>query len=350
MTKNTRSFESASIDILGRAADRLVTVELRNRAMNHDIIPAIYDEALRHQGGRPLSSLAAEALVGNAGRGDVVFLSTGAGYPPEMPHGENDGPPGIAVLARALYYGFGIVPVYLVEDLHARPVIASSEAAGVSVREFDTAQKRGLGAAMVTLAHDAGPDEIARVFDRYRPKALLASERLGPNENGITHYSTRGIAWPDILNFGPVIDEAARRGVPTVGVGDNGNEIGFGAIHDFMSGFHPYGAKRNPLETGGVPTVSATDVLFPCTISNWGCYAIAAVLGFVAGNRELIHDARMEERILMACLAAEGLEARYCSQRFVLDGVEGETSMALVQMLRNMLALNLAIPDRGPVH
>ena len=340
----------SGVDIIGEFADRLVTVELRNRAMNHGIIHRMYDEARRRLGGRPIASMAAETLVGNSGRGDCVFLCTGAGYPPEMPHGENDGPPGVAVLARALYYGFGIVPVYLVEDLHAPPVIASSEAAGVTVRDVETARDRALGGALVALPANAGRDQIASAFARCRPKALLCAERLGPNENGVTNYSTKTIAHPDVLDFGAVIEVARDLGVPTIGIGDNGNEVGFGAIFEFMSTFHPYGKENNPLDVGGVPTVTATDILFPCSISNWGCYAIASVLGYLAGNPELVHTPDLERRILLACLDADGYEARYCSKRFILDGVDGETSMAVVQILRNMLALNLAKPDRGPAH
>ncbi|WP_420223933.1 hypothetical protein [Pigmentiphaga litoralis] len=34
-------------DIIGDTVDRLITVEMRNRAMNHGIIRQIYDEARR---------------------------------------------------------------------------------------------------------------------------------------------------------------------------------------------------------------------------------------------------------------------------------------------------------------
>lgn len=338
------------VDLVGEFADRLVTVEMRNRAMNHGIIPQMYDEARRASGGRPISAIAGEMLISNAARGDVVFLSTGAGYPPEMPHGENDGPPGVALVARALYYGFGIVPVFLVEDLHLPPVVASAEAAGVTINDFETARDRGLGGAAIALAHDTNEDEIAAIFEAHQPKALICAERLGPNENGVTSYSTRGIGHPYVLNFGRVLAAAAKAHVPTIGVGDNGNEVGFGKLFEFMSSVHPYGRDRNPTKSGGIPTVAATDILFPCSISNWGCYAIAAVLGYLARNVDLIHTPELEKRILLACLDADGYEARYCSKRFVLDGVDGETSMAVVQILRNMLALNLAAPDRGPAH
>ncbi|WP_299617108.1 glutamate cyclase domain-containing protein [Pelagibius sp.] len=338
-------------EIIGEFADRLVTTELRNRAMNHNIIPQIYDRARAALGGRPLSTLAAEGLHQRVQPGDVVFIVTGAGYPPEMPHGESDGPPGAAVLARALYWGMKAVPVFLTEALHAPPVVASSEAAGVTVRDFDLAKERGLGAALVCPPPDPADYHrwIGETFERYQPKAIVSTERLGPNEKGITHYST-GVTHKDIVNFGPIFDEARRRGVFSIGIGDNGNEIGFGLIHDFMRDFHPYGRDCPCGCGGGVPTVVATDVLFPVSISNWGCYAVAATLAFLLRDIDVFHTPELERRIVMSCLEAGGYEARYCTKRFIVDGAEGETSMAVVQILRDMVRLNLAPPDRGPAH
>ena len=338
-------------DIIGENADRLVTTELRNRAMNHNIIRQIYGQARAATGGRPISTLAAEGLVERVKPGGVVFIVTGAGYPPEMPHGESDGPPGAAAVARALYWGMKAVPVFLTEELHAPPVVASSEAAGVMVREFDLAKKRGLGAALTCPPTD--PTDYAQwihdAFEQFQPQAIISTERLGPNEKGVTHYST-GVTHNGIVNFGPIFDEARNRGVFSIGIGDNGNEIGFGAIHDFMRDFHPYGRDCPCGCGGGVPTVVATDVLFPVSISNWGCYAITAVLAFLLRDIDVFHTPEMERQIIRSCLEAGGYEARYCTKRFIVDGTEGETSMAIVQILRDMVRTNLAPPDRGPAH
>lgn len=338
-------------EIIGEYVDRLITTEMRNRAMNHNIIKQIYDRAREEGGGAPITTRAAEGLFARVTPGDVVFLVTGAGYPPELPHGEIDGPPGVAALARVIYWGLKAVPVYVTEDLHLPPVIAASEAAGVMVRDFDLAKHRRLGGVATTAPRDAESYErwIPEIFDSYQPKAVISAERLGPNEVGVTHYST-GITHPDIVNFGPIFEEAARRGVFTIGIGDNGNEIGFGSIHAFMRDFHPYG-RDCPCGCGyGVPSVVATDVLLPASVSNWGCYGVAAVLAFLLRDPEMIHTPRLEERMLRACLDAGGLEARYCTKRFLVDGTQGESSMAIVQLLNDMVRLNLAPPDRGPAH
>ena len=66
--------------------------------------------------------------------------------------------------------------------------------------------------------------------------------------------------------------------------------------------------------------------------------------------QELVQDPETERRIIRACLDAGGWEMRYCTSRFIVDGAEGESSMAIVQLLRDMVRQNIAPPDRGLSH
>jgi len=338
-------------DIIGEYVDRLVTVEMRNRGMNHNIIAPIYNEARREGGGRPITARAAEALVEHVGEGDVVLIVTGAGYMPEVPHGESDGPPGAVSLARALYWGLKAVPVYVSEVCHAPPIKASSEAAGLMIRDYDLAKDRRMGAAQVTAPEDQAEIDgwASELLAKMQPKAIIAIERLGPNESGIVHYST-GVAPKNCVNIAPLFDQAAAQNVLSIGIGDNGNEIGFGRIHSFMQDFHPYGRETQTDKPGGAITVTATDIFLPASISNWGAYGVAAMLGFLLKDKELVQDPKIEERVIRACLDAGGWEMRYCTSRFIVDGAEGESSMAIVQLLRDMVGLNIAPPDRGLSH
>ncbi|WP_337738906.1 glutamate cyclase domain-containing protein [Sinorhizobium medicae] len=343
--------ETKMADIIGEYVDRLITVEMRNRAMNHNIIAPIYNEARREGGGRPITARAAEALVNRVGAGDVVMIVTGAGYAPEVPNGESDGPPGAAALARALFWGLKAVPVYVTEVCHAPPVIASSNAAGIMIREYELAKNRRMGAAIFT-APEAQSDIrgwARKLLDDLKPKAIVTIERLGPNENGIVHYST-GVAPEGCVNIAPLIEQATERAILTIGIGDNGNEIGFGRIHPFMQDFHPYGRETQTDKPGGAVTVTATDIFLPASVSNWGAYGVAAMLGFLLKNRDLVQTPELEKRIVQACLDAGGWEMRYCTSRFIVDGTEGESSMAIVQLLRDMVRLNIAEPDRGLSH
>ena len=338
-------------DIAGEYIDRLITVEMRNRAMNHNIMRQIYEAARQEGGGRPITARAAEALVSNVKPGDTVFITVGAGYAPEVPNGESDGPPGGAALARALYWGLKAVPVYVTERCHQPPMLASSRAAGLMIRDYELCKTRRMGAASVTSPErqdEVGP-WARKLFDDYQPKAVIAIERLGSNEQGFINYST-GVRPENCVDFKPIFDEAKAREVLSIGIGDNGNEIGFGRIHSFMKKFHPYGSRTQYGDDAGAVTTTATDILLPASVSNWGAYGVAAMLGFLLKDRELVHTPEMERKILTACLDAGGWEMRYCSSRFIVDGVEGEASMALVQLLCELVRLNIAKPDRGLSH
>ena len=65
---------------------------------------------------------------------------------------------------------------------------------------------------------------------------------------------------------------------------------------------------------------------------------------------ELIHSPAQEERILRACLDAGGLEAMYCTTEFWCDGLDGETSMACMQFLSNIVRKNLEATTSGLTH
>src|SRR5690606_25248351 len=83
---------------------------------------------------RSLSLGAAAALINAVRPGDTVLMVTGAGPPPYLPQGENDGPVGAAVLARAIALGLGATPVFISEPHHVGPVTACSETAGIPIR------------------------------------------------------------------------------------------------------------------------------------------------------------------------------------------------------------------------
>jgi hypothetical protein len=96
---------------------------------------------------------------------------TGAGYEPTMPKGESDGPPGAASLARILYRGLGAIPVFVNEECHADPIIASSEAAGLMFKPLDQARDLHLGAAIVNAPTQQSKIKawISKIYADYKP-------------------------------------------------------------------------------------------------------------------------------------------------------------------------------------
>ena len=338
------------LDMVGEAVDRLITIEAKNPGMPHGVLLPMYEAARAANGGKPVTMSAAEGLKKHLGKGDVVFIMTGAGYEPTMPKGESDGPPGAASLARILYRGLGAIPVFVNEPCHADPIVASSHAAGLMVKPFDQARDRHLGAAMEVSPTEQSQVKawITKVYEQYKPKAVVSTERLGAGANGIVHSATAlPLTGPEskfqgCIDIGEVVTEANRRGIFSVGIGDHGNELGFGTIYDAVARTMPKGKI--------LATVVKTDIVVPAMMSNWGCYGIEACLAFLLRKPELIHTPEAEKRIVQACLDAGGLEAMYCTTDFFVDGLDGETSMACMQFLSNIVRKNLEPPDAGLTH
>jgi D-glutamate cyclase len=336
--------------LVGDAVDRLITIEAKNRGMPHGILQPLYDAARHAAGDKPLTMAAAQGFRKNVKAGDSVLVLTGAGYEPTMPKGESDGPPGAASLAKILYKGLGAVPVYVCEPCHAEPIVASSEAAGLMVKPFDQARDRHLGAAIAMSPTDQS--KVAKwakqLFDTMKPQAVVSIERLGAGADGIVHNATgQPLQGPQakysgVIDIGAVMLEANKRKVFSVGIGDHGNEMGFGTIYDAVVKTMPRGDK--------LATVIKTDIVIPAMMSNWGCYGIEACLAFLLKRPELVHSPEAEERIVRACLDSGGLEAMFCTTDFFVDGLDGESSMACVQILGNIVRKNLEKPTTGLTH
>ena len=333
--------------------DRLITVEMRNPAMPHSKITPLYDAARLEGGGEPLTFRAADALIKTVGAKDVVLINTGAGSGELIPNGENDGPVGAAVLARALESGLRATPVYVAEKHHAGPIAASSEAAGVGVRSIDVAMRNHVGGAVVTTPDD--PNAVAewaeKLLDDLQPKALIAIERLGPNAKHVIHGST-GIAVKPITDSSALFEAAAKRGILRASVSATQ-----GTRSDSDGSTRTCGTSRSQWDANAcVPVVTAmatvvpTDVLIVAAVSNWGAYGIEAAMSVLLKRPDLVHSPEQEERIMLRCLEAGGIEAVFCTQNFYCDGISGESHMALVRLLGEMVRVYLGEHTTGPIH
>lgn len=340
------------METMAEYIDRLITVEMRNPGMPNGKIAPLYEAARREGGGRPLTLRAAEGLREHVKPNDRVIIVTGAGTAPLMPNGENDGPVGAAVIGRAVYWGLSATPVYVCEEHHAPPVVASSEAAGVTIRDYETSVNHHVGGAILTAptTDDAIPGWADELLDRVQPSAIISTERLGPNAKGVIHGATGISGWDPQVDLAPLFEAAAQRGIFSIGIGDAGNEIGYGRIIEDVRDIQPYGRMCQCPCEGGMATVVSTDVLIVAAVSNWGAYGLAAALSLILERPDLPHTAEEERNIIMRCLEAGGLEAMFCTQRFFVDGIAGETSVSMVQMLREMVRIALEVPESGPAH
>lgn len=286
--------------------DRCVGIEMRPQGLPIGLIPQLYEVA--RAGGDPLSLRAATVLNdGSVGR--VACITGIVGAP--LVFGEIDGPLGACVLAGALV-GVG-----------------KSADVAVPAKLIPVAQ-----AMQRALGFEGGIiDEMQLRVDDY--DAAVTIEKLGRNRKGVAH----NIFGHPRSDQEPVADEfiegmnAANK--PTVGIGDGGNEIGFGAIFDEARSIVPYGARcQCPCEDGMV-TSTATKVLFPAAVSDFGAYAVTTALGVLNGRALLTASASKIGEAIEAALRYGCLDGgTYQPGKLGDDGIPLWGVQAIVNALR----------------
>ena len=325
------------LNALGERIDQLVSLDVSSRG-----VIATLHALVREKVGKPLCLAAARLLADRVRPGDVVLLATGQPDRPTINPGisESDGPPGAAALARALHRGLDAVPIVLCEDALVPGVGAVMQAADFRIVTPDEAiecvagklrsvaaqaadiSSVGLGlhspihgAAVLGFPIDEAEARAraSKIIAAYRPAAVVTIEKGGMNDRGVM-FGTRGteIAAGDVAKIDYLVREAAARGIATIGVGDGGNEIGFGIVEDGIKRLIPYGAQARIEGKGGIAAHTATDVMVAAAISNWGGYGIAACLAGLLGNPDVFHTPAVEERLL-----GESARASF------IDGVTG---------------------------
>lgn len=334
-------------EVVGEYIDRLCTVEMRMAGLPRGTIHRFYEAARAHYG-RPLTLLAAERLQAACREGGTVLIGTGVGAPPWLGQGETDGPLGAVSLALALAGAYGVVPIFVSEEPYIAHIVAPAHAAGLAVMDYEWARQRTYAAAVEvqSLDPEQGPRQAEELLERYQPRAIITVEKTGPNHHDVFH-SVLGRGRPSRPTyFDLVVEKARAQGVLSVGVGDGGNEIGYGVIRDAVRELTPYGATCQCPCGGGIATVVETDVLVVAAVSNWGAYGVAACLAFLERNPALLHDEETERRMLEACTAAGGGDGALGRPLLMVDGIPLNAQQGIINLLHALVDNALFTLDR----
>lgn len=324
--------------------DRLVNLDIGNRG-----IEPLY-QASRALAGRALSGAAAETLLSTPMGGTAIVTTGSVSRAWLTPHlGENDGPSGAAAIVRALWLARRATSVLVIEETLIKPMAATLTASGMAVVDLQTARAASSDGSMACVVlqsypveDDAGAKMASKMLDRLNPDVMFSTERVGRNVNGI-YYNMRGRDYGmGRARIDLLFDEAMRREIPTVAVGDGGNEIGMGLLRDEVKASVPYGADGDCPCGGGIGAVSSADVLMTAAVSNWGCTAICASMALRENNLALAHAPAMEARLLEVMTvsglinSADGLIDPY------VDGIRDTTHIAVAEMAEAIIRKSLA--------
>jgi hypothetical protein len=324
-------------ELVGERIDRLMTIEIRplTGGLPSGYVQPLYDVCRKHHG-QPLSMLAAQSLCDAVKPGDTVFIGTGAGVAPNLPWGETDGPPGAAVLARALARGFGCNVVIVTENIHLRPVEACAEVANATLEGSGSISvinfPKGLAEGQRTAEH---------LFHEYNPTAVIFVERDGPNAEGYFHGVRGDYREPEAVGHVYLLADIARmKNVLSIGVGDGGNEVGFGDVRDAVTAVHPLGAVSKGGFPSGVITVTGTDIIVAASVSNWGAYGISAALAYLRKQPDLIHSPELERHLVDACVNGGGRDGANGLHQPSVDGIDLDGHAAFVQLLNAIVKVS----------
>lgn len=244
---------------------------------------------------------AAQFIVDNPGDVAIVtgFYILSAGKP------ESDGPPGAIAIGRALQ-AMGRRVSYVTDECSADLMrgLLGEEA---EVVEFPIAD--------VETSRRASADILARL----NLGLLISIERCGRTGDDV-YLNMRSV---DITEFTARVDYLFEAGIPSVGIGDGGNEIGMGNLAQFIPG-----VATLPND----PAITKVDHLIIASVSNWGGYGLVAALSRLAG-RNLLPSLEGDTRLIKLSVDLGAVDGTTGEQKYYVDGFTTEENSQLLQKL-----------------
>lgn len=304
-------------------------------------------EIVRKKVGRPPAFVAASRLAEAIKEGDNVIFSTGWVTPPYLPRGENDGPLGTCSLARAICIGLSGNAIFVTEKAMIPVLESVSKAAGLRVIDMkDLGTMKKMSVATVRnfpMDKDEAKREARRLLEELNPSAVITLEKAGRNEHDIYHTGLGNDFSASQAKVDYLVDEARDREILTIGIGDLGNEIGFGGVKEELKYFHPYGVKCRCPCKGGIMTVVEVEVPIYAACSNWGGYAVEACLSGILKKPEILHNSEIERRMLQAAIDAGSLDGLLQRPTMTCHAWSVEGHIHVLELMRGIIEQRLAL-------
>jgi hypothetical protein len=298
--------------------DRLITIEMRPHNMVQGIVPQLY-RAVRGSGD-PLTYRAARALTDLAG--GRIALITGITLPGHLPKGEIDGPVGTVALALALSR-LGYRPEVLVPD--------------EIISVIDVMQPVVNVTAPVVSTTGLTSGQVSQWIQHY--DGAITVEKLGRNRKGVRHSIMGTTIPPSDEPVDDLVGGLTQEGKLTIGIGDGGNEMGFGMVFHTAREIVPRGAACGCPCGDGIVTNTATQQLLPVAVSNFGAYGLVTALSVLHERQDLLPDGQTIVRIIEAGVQEGCLDGGRVNPTFIGDdGIPAAAIAAVVTLLQTIVS------------
>ena len=220
---------------------------------------------------------------------------------------ETDGPPGAIAIGNALM-SLGRKVSY-VTDACTAPVL-----------------RRWAGDADLIEFPTTGIEEskryAAELLERLQPSLLISIERCGRNRND-EYLNMRGRS---ITENTARLDYLFDGSVPSVGIGDGGNEIGMGNLVEVIP-------TVDSLPDD--PAIAQVDRLVIASVSNWGGYGLVAAISRLT-DRNLLPSAESEAAMVRGMVEAGAVDGTTGDAVPTVDNFSMEENGALLARLHRL--------------
>lgn len=244
---------------------------------------------------------AAQYIMDHPGNVAIVtgFYILSAGSP------ETDGPAGAIAIGKALQ-ALGRRVTYIT-DSYTVPVLEGLLEDGTEVVDFPIAD--------IETSRKASSE----ILERLDLSLIISIERCS-RTNDDAYLNMRYV---DITPHTARLDYLFEAGIPSVGIGDGGNEIGMGNLVEFI-----------PLvETlPNDPAVTKVDRLIISSVSNWGGYGLVAALSRFAG-RNLLPTIDGETKVIQKSVDMGAVDGTTGERKYYVDGFTTEENGELLARL-----------------
>jgi hypothetical protein len=329
------------MDELARDLDAFATLDLTGLG----VIAPMYQALIKKQAA-PMC-LGAANFINRALSGPEPLVLILTGFPMGGGVPETDGPVGAALLARAFIKAFDARVVLVTDYDWVGALEGACIGAGITPVHTNggVPQKVPYLRQAYVQAVDKGDQACRAVCDGmlrdWQPKLVAAVERPGKNHKGTYHGMNGRPLTGKVADLDYLFECSRKLGVPTLAVGDGGNELGMGLIKDELPAFIPQTSPGLPY--GGTAAQQAADYLVVSGVSNWGASCVVAGLGLLLGRLDVLHRPRRESRSLELCAGRGAVDGGTLAPDPLADGVPAAEYEGLWRGLRGMMRRGLGL-------
>jgi len=250
-------------------------------------------------------SQAAQYIMDHPGNVAITtgFYILSAGSP------ETDGPAGAIAIGNALQ-ALGRKVTYIT-DSYTTPVLRGMLEDGTEVVDFPIADIKG------------SRNATAEILARLDLSLIISIERCS-RTNDDAYLNMRYV---DITPHTARLDYLFEAGIPSVGIGDGGNEIGMGNLVEVIP----------QVETlPNDPAVTKVDRLIISSVSNWGGYGLVAALSKLTG-RNLLPMVENETVLIKRSVDMGAVDGTTGDHSYFVDGFTTEENGELLARLHALV-------------